>query len=264
MTDGMTDGAANGMTDGAADSPAEWMQEWQEVIDAIGRDFSDGQARYGADVVERGAIRRYLEPLEFDCALHTDPDAARARGFGDVTAPYTGAMSWTTPPMWSPGRAPIFTDPARNAQPARSPINNQNFPLGPRTTGYFATDIEFDFLRPVVAGERVGRRGYRLVACTPKETAVGRGAFMTWESEIVAGDDEVVTRMRVGTYAYQPHARQPQSSQSQASQPQSSQSQASESQSSQPQSSESQSSQPQSSESQASQPQASQPQASQA
>jgi hypothetical protein len=55
-----------------------------------------------------------------------------------------------------------------------------------------------------VAGERIGRRGKRLLSCTPKETAVGRGAFMTWESEVVTETGEVVGRIRIGTYAYVP------------------------------------------------------------
>jgi hypothetical protein len=184
---------------------SDWKQEWQEVIDAEGRDFSDGQVHYGADAVEASAIRRYLEPLEFDCALHYDADTARQHGYPGIIAPYTATMQWAMPPMWSPGDPPLFTDDARDAQPARSPINNQGFPLGPRTTGYFATDMEMDFVRPVTLGERLGRRGHRLLSCTPKETAVGRGAFMKWESEVVDADGEVVMRMRTGTYAYQPH-----------------------------------------------------------
>ena len=186
---------------------SDWTQEWQEVIDAAGQDFSDGQVHYGADVVEASAIRRFLEPLEFDCALHYDAGIARQHGYPDIIAPYTATMSWAVPAIWTPGDPPIFTDDARDAQPAPSPINNQGFPLGPRTTGYFATDIELDFIRPVTLGERLGRRGYRLLSCTPKETAVGRGAFMTWECEIVDAGGDVVMRMRTGTYAYQP--RQP-------------------------------------------------------
>ena len=184
---------------------SDWTQEWQEVIDAAGQDFSDGQVHYGADVVEASAIRRFLEPLEFDCALHYDAGIARQHGYPDIIAPYTATMSWAMPAMWSPGDPPIFTDDARDAQPALSSINNQGFPLGPRTTGYFATDIELDFIRPVTLGERLGRRGYRLLSCTPKETAVGRGAFMKWESEIVDANGDVVLRMRTGTYSYQPH-----------------------------------------------------------
>jgi hypothetical protein len=184
---------------------SDWKLEWQDVIDAVGQDFRDGQIHYGADAVEPSAIRRFLEPLEFDCPLHYDADIARRHGYPDIISPYTATLTWAMPAMWSPGNPPLFTDEARDAQPARSPINNQGFPLGPRTTGFFATDIELDFLRAVALGERLGRRGHRLVSCTPKETAVGRGAFMTWESEMVDANGDVVLRMRTGTYAYQPH-----------------------------------------------------------
>jgi hypothetical protein len=182
----------------------DWKQAWQEVVEAVGRDFSDGQVHWGADVVEQSSIRRYNEPLELDCPLHYDAEVARAHGYADVIAPYTSALTWTIPPMWTPGEPPLFDTAARNAQPVRSPINNQGFPLGPPTTGFFATDMELDFLRPVTVGERLGRRGHKLLSCTPKQTAVGRGAFMTWEAEIVTAGGEVVIRMRTGTYAYQP------------------------------------------------------------
>jgi hypothetical protein len=182
----------------------DWQAAWQPVVDAVGEDFSDGTTVFGADPVEPGAIRRFLEPLELDCPLHTDPEAARAHGFIGVTMPYTGVIAWTIPPMRDPGQR-LFDSADRNAQPVHSPINNQDMPLGPRTTGFFATDIEFDFLRPVVAGERVGRHGRRLVGCVPKETSVGRGAFLTWESDIVTEESgEVVARIRTGTYAYEP------------------------------------------------------------
>ncbi|GAA2448897.1 hypothetical protein GCM10010191_77960 [Actinomadura vinacea] len=181
----------------------DWRAEWQPVVDAVGRDFADGETVWGADPVERGAIRRYLEPLEFDCALHTGPEAARAAGFADVTMPYTGVIAWTIPAAWNPGET-LFDSADRDAQPVRTAINNQDMGLGPKTTGFFGTDIEVDFVRPVVAGERIGRRGRRLLSCKPKETAVGRGAFMTWESEVVTEESEVVARIRIGTYAYVP------------------------------------------------------------
>ncbi|MBE1536962.1 FAS1-like dehydratase domain-containing protein [Actinomadura algeriensis] len=183
--------------------PVDWKDEWRPVVEAVGRDFSGGETVWGADPVEPGAIRRYLEPLEFDCALHTDRETARRAGFDDVTMPYTGAMSWTLPPMWRPGET-LFDSDDRDAQPVHSAINNTDMPIGPRTTGFFGTDIEVEFERPVVAGERIGRRGRRLVSCTPKETKVGRGAFLTWESEVVTMSGEVVARIRIGTYAYVP------------------------------------------------------------
>jgi N-terminal half of MaoC dehydratase len=193
----------------SVDSPrsGDWREEWQPVIDAVGRDFTDGEITWGADRVEPGAIRRYLEPIELDCALHTDPDAARAAGFDDVIMPYTGLIAWTLPAAWRPGET-LFDSADRDAQPVRTAINNADMPVGPKTTGFFGTDIEVDFVRPVVAGERIGRRGKRLISCTPKETAVGRGAFLTWETEIVTDGGEVVARMRTGTYAYVPREEQ--------------------------------------------------------
>lgn len=190
----------------AADTEQDWKADWQEVVDAIGCDFADGAVTWGGDAVERGGIRRYLEPLELDCALHTDPETARAAGHDDVTMPATGVIAWTIPAAWTPGQV-LFDSAERDAQPVHSAINNAGMTLGPRTTGFFGTDIEVDFLREVVAGERIGRRGKRLLACTPKETGVGRGAFMTWESEIVTEDLDVVGRIRIGTYAYVPHEK---------------------------------------------------------
>jgi hypothetical protein len=128
---------------------------------------------------------------------------AREHGYPDVTMPYTGAITWTLPAAWRPGET-LFDSDERDAQPVRSEINSPDLPVGLRTTGFFGTDIELDFVRPVVAGERIGRRGRKLLSCSPKETAVGRGAFMTWASDIVTSEGEVVARLRVGTYAYVP------------------------------------------------------------
>lgn len=181
-----------------------WQGEWQPLVDAVGRDFADGSTTFGADRVEAGTIRRYVEPLELDSPLHYDADVARAHGYADVIAPYTQAQSYSIPAMWRPGDATLYVDADPDAQPARSPINNDDMPLGPKTTGFFATDIELDFVRPLVVGERVGRRGHTLMSCTPKETSVGRGAFLTWQSELVTESGDVVGRIRTGTYAYTP------------------------------------------------------------
>lgn len=183
-----------------------WQDEWQPLVDAVGTDFGDDNMTFGADVVERGTIRRYIEPLEIDSPLHHDAEFARAHGYADVIAPYTAALPFSVPAMWRPGDPPLYSDPDPDAQPARSPINNQDMPLGPKTTGFFATDISIEFVRPLVVGERVGRRGQLLVSCSPKETSMGRGAFLTWQSEVVTDGGEVVAYVRTGTYAYNPYS----------------------------------------------------------
>lgn len=181
-----------------------WQDEWEPLVAAVGREFGDSTVAFGADPVELGSIRRFVEPLEIDSPLHYDAAVARCHGYADVIAPYTSIMSFSVPAMWNPGEPTLYVDPDPDAQPVRSPINNQDMPLGPKTTGFFATDIAMEFVRPVVVGERVGRRGRRLVACTPKETSMGRGAFLTWESELVTDSGEIVAFVRTSTYAYNP------------------------------------------------------------
>jgi len=181
----------------------DWKAAWQPLIDAVGQDFSGGQRTVGADEVSAATIRRYLEPLEFDCALHYDAEAARAHGYDDIIAPITSIQTFSLPPMWEPGQT-IFASAERDAQPAGGALSGFKTPLEPKTTGYFATDYEVEYFRPVTVGDRLHRRGAKLLACLPKETKVGRGAFLTWESEIRNQRDEVVARMRTTWLRYNP------------------------------------------------------------
>jgi hypothetical protein len=182
----------------------DWTAAWADMVAMIGRDLSDGTIRWGADRVEASTIRRFLEPLELDAAIHYDPDAARSAGYEDIVAPVSSLLSFTIPPMWAPGDSSLFGDAEPDAQPLRSPIDNPDPGPAPPTSGFFATDMNIEFLRPVVVGERLGLRGRRLLRCTPKQTAVGRGAFTTTETEIVSDRGDVVAVMRSGTYAYNP------------------------------------------------------------
>ena len=182
---------------------ADWTATWDPMVAAVGTDLSGGRIVRGADPIERSTIRRYLEPLEFDCALHYDPDASRRQGHADVTAPYTSVLTFTIAPMWEPGQR-LFTSDERDAQPAFSPINGDDLRIAPQITGFFATDIEMDFLRPPVAGEHLSRRGNVLLSCTPKWISVGRGAFMTLESEVINDAGEVIGRIRNTVFAYEP------------------------------------------------------------
>jgi hypothetical protein len=186
----------------------DWQAAWQPMVDAVGATFGDGTIIYGADRVEAGAIRRYTEPLEFGSALHHDPAVAHTHGYADVIAPYTSTLMFSVAPLWKPGDPPVFVSAERNAQPASSPVAERRAGLQPWTTEYFATDMEMDFIRPVVIGERVGRRRRQtLTSCVPKETSVGRGAFLTWQSELVVDRGEVVIRMRTGVYSYVPRVQ---------------------------------------------------------
>lgn len=184
----------------------DWKAAWQPMIDAVGKDFSDGKPIEGADVVEKGLIRRYLEPLEFDCALHYDEETAKQHGYKTIIAPYSSLITWAQPAYWIPGK-PLFTSDDRDAQPTNSPVSDPaaNIELMPETSHYFATNIEVDYLRPIYVGDRLSKVGLILRSCIPKETSVGKGAFMIWESDIVNQDGEKVAVYRIETYNYNPH-----------------------------------------------------------
>jgi hypothetical protein len=181
----------------------DWTSSWSSLEARVGSDLIDGAVTWGADPIEHSSVRRYLEPLEFDCALHYDPESARAHGFADVVAPYTSVITFIIPPTWTPGQR-VFTSDDRDAQPAVSAIDGSSLGVPPHITGFFATDMELDFIRPPVVGDRLGRRGNVLTACVPKWISVGRGAFLTFESEIVTEDLEVIARMRNTAFAYEP------------------------------------------------------------
>lgn len=181
----------------------DWRDAWQPMIDAVGTQFDHSPAVFSADVIERSAVRRYLEPLEFDCALHYDPESARAHGYEDVVVPTSALPTFAYAPMWQPGQQ-LFVSDERNAQPASSAVAGARAPMEPPTTAFFATNYDAEYLLPAVVGDRLARRGARLLACEPKETKVGRGAFITWESEIVNQRSEVVARLRTTFFRYVP------------------------------------------------------------
>ena len=54
-----------------------WEETEQHLGEVVGRSV-------GPDPVEQGSIRRWLEPKEFDCAIHTDAEAAMAAQHSDV------------------------------------------------------------------------------------------------------------------------------------------------------------------------------------
>jgi acyl dehydratase len=175
------------------------------MMDAVGTEFGDGLPQRGPDAIEPGAVRRFAEPLEFGCPLHYDRAVARRHGYRDVVAPASSLITFTIAPLWRPGESPVFTSPERDAQPARSGLGPRLTGLEPETTGYFAAETGADYLAPAVAGDRLARVGNTLVSCVPKETSVGRGAFITWQYEIRNQRAEVVARLRSTSYSYVPH-----------------------------------------------------------
>ncbi|SKB06161.1 N-terminal half of MaoC dehydratase [Aeromicrobium choanae] len=182
------------------------MRAWDPVVSRVGELIDEDRVTFGPDRVEPGAIRRYLEPIELDSAIHTDVEAARRHGWPGIVAPYTSVWSALLPAVWSPERGPLYPEGAgRDAQPAWSPIGDDVVPGAPATSAVFGADLSLEFDRPLLVGERAGAGPRRLVACTPKETRVGRGAFVRFERDVVVESGERVCRMSAEIYLYDPH-----------------------------------------------------------
>src|SRR5699024_3410503 len=96
---------------------SDWKSEWEPMIQAIGQDFSTGEESAGADVIEKGAIRKFLEPLEFDSPLHYDEAVAKEYGYEDVIEPYSSLYAWTSSRYVSQGTEITFTSAESNAHP---------------------------------------------------------------------------------------------------------------------------------------------------
>lgn len=175
------------------------------MIARVGQDLRAAQTCWGIDLIEATGIRRFLEPLEFAEPLHTSRAIAQAHGYPDIIAPYSSLLAFGMPALWQAG-AIAFSSAERNAQPPLA-ANIATLPhVSRKYSGLFATDMDFEFLRPARVGERLGRRGSKLLSCVPKETSVGRGAFIKYESEIITESGEVIARQIVGIYVYEPKA----------------------------------------------------------
>jgi len=118
------------------------------------------------------------------------------------------SLTYTLPAMWQPGQH-IWTSAERNAQPARSPVavssSDPMQKLMPLSPGFFATDIEIDYLQPVVVATTCVCKGAGCSHVSPRRHVSGAARFITWESEILNQRAELVARIRVGMYQYVPH-----------------------------------------------------------
>ena len=181
----------------------DWTQDWQPTVECVGRDFSGGIASPAVDPIERASVRRYCEPLEFGCPLHYDAEVARAHGYRDILAPHSGISStWIDPGLWRPGQGTRYPSVHPHADIPRDRGPSMPEPPMPPTTAGFATDIEIEYREPAVVGDRLTVEGRELVSCLPRETRVGRGAFMVWQRRVVNQRGELVALLRNGGYRY--------------------------------------------------------------
>ncbi len=181
-----------------------WQREWDVTATAIGTDYG-GEPEEAIEAVELSAIRRYCEPLEFDCPLHYDIDVAREYGYRDVLAPWSGiSQTFNRRGHWRPGMSTRYPAPDRDAVILDTELGIDPEPPSPPYSSTFATDLEIEYHAPVCVGDRLTRSGRLLVGVVPRETSVGRGAFLTFESRLHNQHGDLVTVQRNGSYRYTP------------------------------------------------------------
>jgi hypothetical protein len=183
-----------------------WQREWEITAAAIGTDYG-GEPEESIEAVEPAAIRRFCEPLELDCPLHYDARVARAHGYRDVLAPWSGvSQTFNRRGHWRPGMPTRYPAPDRDAVILDTELGIDAEPPGPPYSSTFATDLEIEYHAPVCVGDRLTRSGRVLVGVVPRETSVGRGAFLTFEGRLHNQRGELVTVQRNGSYRYTPVA----------------------------------------------------------
>ena len=183
----------------------EWAEAWLPTMQAVGQDFSGGVESTAVDMIELGAVRKFCEPVELDCPLHYDLDVAKQHGYRNVLAPVSGiSQTWLNAGLWRPGFGSRYPQAHPHADIPRERAGDAPEPPVPPTTAAFATDIEIEYFEPAVTGDRLTVRGRELISCVPRETRVGRGAFMVWQREIVNQGGQRVALLRSGGYSYVP------------------------------------------------------------
>ncbi len=184
----------------------DWEAAWQPMIDAVGTDFRPGVADEAIDTIEKGAIRKYVEPLELDCPIFTDEEVAKQHGYEGIPAPISGiSQTWIATGIWNAGDDSAWPTHDRDATPPRRDAGEGALAQpAPATSAGFATDIEIDYHKDAYVGDRLTSSGNKLISCVPKQTSVGRGAFQIFESYVHNQKGELIATIRRGLYSYLP------------------------------------------------------------
>ena len=168
---------------------------WEEAEACVGEVIG---TQSGADAVELGSIRRWLEPKEFDCPLHLDDDVARQVGYEGVVAPSTMALTYGLSAYWQAGDAPQGLDDA----PRQIPIP-VIFDVPAPCTLSFATSVTAEFFAPMYVGDRLTITS-RLASLTRKTLKVGDGAFFRQQDTYVNQRQETVSVVLLDIFRFSP------------------------------------------------------------
>ena len=182
------------MTEDKKPSWGKWGT-WEETESFLGKEIG---VTIGADDVEKGSIRRWLEPKEFDCPLFYDEETAKKAGYNGTIAPLTMVITYGVGPYWKPG------DPL--SKPG-DPPNQISLPVldvvpAPCTLS-FASEIDIEFFEPMYIGDQITCTD-KLTKIFKKELRVGKGAFLSQESTYTNQREKVVAKLTIVVFRFSP------------------------------------------------------------
>jgi len=172
---------------------------WHETAAYMNRDISQC---VGADAVEKGTIRRWLEPKEFDCPLHYDDATAKAAGYEGIIAPGTMAITYGLPAYWQPGDP--HSKPGYLPKQIPMPVV---FNVPAPCSRAFATSMEIEFFAPMYVGDQLSCTS-KLVDITHKSLRVGEGAFLKQQDTYVNQKGDIVAIANIVIFRFQPKEEQ--------------------------------------------------------
>ena len=178
-------------------SQPEWGKwgTWEEAEACVGKVVG---TQRGADPVELGSIRRWLEPKQFDCPLHFDEQVARQAGYEGIIAPSTMAFTYGLGAYWQPGDA--LEQPGDTPRQIPIPVI---FDVPAPCTLSFATSVTLECLAPMCLGDRLTITS-RLTSLKRKTLRVGDGAFFQQQDTYTNQRGETVAVALLDIFRFSP------------------------------------------------------------
>lgn len=140
-------------------------------------------------------IRHWCEAVEDGNPLYLDPEYARSRGFRDVVAPPGMAVgTLSTPYRWP--WPPRHYVPSGNIHYRMKKL--MNLPVG------VVVDNEVEYLGYLELGDTLSRATRLTSISGPKKTRLGEGYFWVIETTSSTQRGDVVSKMRMTMFAYNP------------------------------------------------------------
>ena len=179
---------------------------WDDLVAAIGTDFSTGEEHIADETISYTDVVRYCEPWEIGNPIYWDEASAKQAGYRGVVVPWSAIkQTFSYGGFWRPGEPTRFPTP----DPAFWGDVGDNVPKAkplpkPKTIRGLVTHMEIEFFEPVVVGDRLHVKGRRLIDVRPRQTKLGFGAFTTMESEVYNQLEQLVARVRAGSYPHNP------------------------------------------------------------